>query len=423
MRSIENWISPEELNEKDWVLATYYVELPPGASAVNTASEIAIGQTTGTWVELPGDLMEKVSACNAHFEAVYRIPPRELRSGENLSQAAVIRIAFPNRDFDTDLTLLLTLLVGNEPSTSQTMKLLDIGFPTAFMDSLPGPRFGIDGLRRLLEVYDRPLLNNIIKPCIGMSPQEGAEIAYQAALGGVDIIKDDEKVCDQEFSPLNERVKCYKDAIRRANEESGQKTLYAANISGRISKLRDNALRARDAGADMLMFSYMSVGLTGLQALSEDTEINLPLLAHPNLAPVWYESPKLGISAHLVIGKLPRLSGSDLVVQPSPYGRYPILADAYLHYTRALSIPMGKIKAAMPLVGGGIHPGIIPQLVGDLGIEFVVGAGGAIQGHPDGITAGAQAMRQALDAAACGITLAEFAREHPQLKAALEKWK
>jgi 2,3-diketo-5-methylthiopentyl-1-phosphate enolase len=317
---------------------------------------------------------------------------------------------------------LLTLLLGNEPSTSQSLKLLELEFPQPFLEGLPGPRFGIQGLRKLVGVYDRPLLNNIVKPCIGLSPQEGAKIVYEAAVGGVDIIKDDEKISDQSFSPLHERIKHYKEAIHRANEESGGKTLYAANVSGKIGKLRDNALRARDAGADLLMFSYASVGLTGLQSLAEDPDIHLPILAHSNMATIWYETPNAGMSAQLAIAKLPRLAGADLVVQPTPYSKYPVLHDAYLQYTRAFRAPMGAIKAGMPLVAGGVQPSIVPRLMDDLGLDFTVGAGGAIQGHPQGATAGAQAMRQALDASSQGIPLAEYAQDHAQLRAALDKW-
>jgi ribulose 1,5-bisphosphate carboxylase large subunit-like protein len=91
-------------------------------------------------------------------------------------------------------------------------------------------------------------------------------------------------------------------------------------------------------------------------------------------------------------------------------------------YTRALTMPFLGIKPAMPVVGGGSHPRMIPGLVKDLGIDFVAGVGGAIQAHPQGTPAGVRAMRQALDAAIQDVSLDIYASEHPELLAALEKW-
>jgi 2,3-diketo-5-methylthiopentyl-1-phosphate enolase len=423
MRTIDSWSYPEALDKEEWLVATYFVEIPPSSSIIDTAQEMAIGQTTGTWVKLPDELMNIVEAYNGRFEAVYKVPPAELKSTADEPLMMVVRIAYPFNNFDNDLSILLTVLVGNESSTSQVLKLLDIQFPPKFLAALPGPRFGIQGIRDLLGVYDRPLLNNMIKPCIGMTPEEGAKLCYETALGGVDIIKDDEKVSTHSISPIEKRVKAYKAAIQRAEEETGSKTLYIANISSQISKLRDNALRARDAGADMLLVSFLSIGLTALQLLAEDPEINLPLFAHVNIAPVWYESPKMGMSSHLVLGKLPRLAGADMVLHLSPYGKYPISLDSYKMYTRATTMPLPGIKPAFPLVAGGVHPRLVPRMVQDLGIDFVVGAGGGIQGHPHGTVAGARAMRQALEAGAKHIPLEEYAADKPELRAALEKWK
>ena len=423
MQAISNWSYPEELSSDEWLVATYFVELPAGSSAVSAAREMAIGQTTGTWVELPDELMKVVTPFNARFEGIYQVPPTELRSDDVSPDNYVIRIAYPLQDFANDLSILITILSGNESATSQTLKLMDIEFPKRFLATLPGPRFGIEGIRNLLGIHNRPLLNNMLKPCLGMPPEVGARLVYETAVGGVDIIKDDEKYSYQEISPIAERVKAYKAAIRRAEEQTGYRCLYAVNISSCFGQFRDNALRARDAGADMLMVNFLSSGLTAMQALASDPDINLPILAHTALAPIWYESPRAGISSHLIMGKLPRLAGSDLVIQFTPYARYPIHPDRYLLYTHALTTPLANIKPCFPLIAGGVHPRIVPRLVQDLGIEFTVGAGGAIQGHPKGTIAGAQAMRQALEASAAGIPLEEYAQDHEPLRLALEKWK
>jgi 2,3-diketo-5-methylthiopentyl-1-phosphate enolase len=63
-----------------------------------------------------------------------------------------------------------------------------------------------------------------------------------------------------------------------------------------------------------------------------------------------------------------------------------------------------------------------PLLIEELGKDFILGAGGAIYGHPMGPTAGARAFRQAIDATLGGITLAEAAKRSPELEAALSLW-
>ncbi len=422
MRNIETWSYPETLDRDNWLIATYFVDLPPSVSLVDGAHGMGIAQTTGSWVQLPDDLMELVESYNGRFEGIYRIPPAELKANPDEKVACVMRIAYPAHIFNNDLTTLLTITLSNELSTSQEIKLLDLQFPPIFLDQLPGPRFGVQGIRDKLGVYDRPLLLNVIKPCIGLPPEESAKLVYESAFAGIDLIKEDEKLSDDANSPIEKRVRANKAAIQRAEEATGHKTLYIANISSKISKLKDNAFRARDAGADILLVNFVGVGLTALQMLAEDTDLNMPLLTHFNLAQIWYESPNLGISSFLILGKLPRLAGADMVVQLVPYGKYTISLDSFLMYTRALTMPFRGIKPAMPVVGGGSHPRLVPRIVKDLGIDFVAGVGGAIQAHPQGTTAGVRAMRQALDASIRDVPLDIYASEHPELLAALKKW-
>jgi 2,3-diketo-5-methylthiopentyl-1-phosphate enolase len=422
MRNIESWSYPETLDRDDWLIATYYVELGSDASIVDSAHSMVISQTTGSWVSLPEELMNLVEASSARYDGLYRIPPLELRSDTSQPVACIIRIAYPVHIFNNDLSLLLTILLGNEATPSQKVKLLDFQLPPKFLSEFSGPRFGVQGIRDLLGVYDRPLMLSVIKPCIGLPPETGARIVYESALGGVDIVKDDEKFSDLVVSPLDKRVRAYKAAIQRAEEETGKKTLYIANISSQITKLRDNALRARDAGADAILINFLSVGLTAVQMIAQDDEINLPILTHFNLSQFWYESPHVGISSFLIVGKLPRLAGGDMGVQLIPYGNYTISPDAYKMYTRAMTMPLPGIRPSLPVVGGGAHPRTVPQLVADLGIDFAAGVGGAIQAHPQGAIAGARAMLQALEATSNHISLEDYAADHVELRQALEKW-
>jgi 2,3-diketo-5-methylthiopentyl-1-phosphate enolase len=160
-----------------------------------------------------------------------------------------------------------------------------------------------------------------------------------------------------------------------------------------------------------------------LRALAEDPGINVPILAHMDLAGALYASADHGISSHLVLGKLPRLAGADIVVFPATYGKAPFLPEKFKTVARNLSFPMGKIAPSFPMPSGGITPAMVPQVVRDLGTDIVVGSGGGIHAHPAGPAAGARAFRQAIDATLQGLSLEDAAAEHEELRQALSAWK
>jgi 2,3-diketo-5-methylthiopentyl-1-phosphate enolase len=317
--------------------------------------------------------------------------------------------------------MMLSTVIGNI-SSSGKVKLLDLEFPASFLANFKGPKFGVDGIRKCLGVYNRPLLNNMIKPCTGMGPKETAKLAYEAAVGGVDIVKDDELVADPPHCPLIERVKYVMDAIRRADDKKGEKTLFAFNITDRPDRILDNAHKAIDAGANCLMVNYATVGLDTSRMVSEDNSIQVPVLAHSDYTGATYECEWSGLSMGLIGGKLPRLAGLDMVIALTPYGKFPVLMDAFINSAFQMLSPWRHIKAIFPMAGGGTTQGHIEDLVGKFGKNIIIAAGGAIHGHPMGAEAGARAFRFGIDAVMAGKSLSDAAEECPELKAAVNKW-
>ena len=124
----------------------------------------------------------------------------------------------------------------------------------------------------------------------------------------------------------------------------------------------------------------------------------------------------------LIVGKLPRLAGLDMVIALTPYGKFPIMMDTFLSAGYSMLTPMGKIKPIFPMPGGGTTQGHVEDLYKKFGKDVMIAAGGAIHGHPMGPAAGARAFRQAIDAVVHGGTLIEAAREHEELKTALDLW-
>jgi 2,3-diketo-5-methylthiopentyl-1-phosphate enolase len=159
-----------------------------------------------------------------------------------------------------------------------------------------------------------------------------------------------------------------------------------------------------------------------MQALTEDPNIKVPILAHMDVAGAMYMSPLHGVSSHIVLGKLPRLAGADVVVIPAPYGKAPVIPDKFKNVAKNLTFPLYHLRPTFPMPSGGITPSMVPKVMADLGNDIVIGSGGGVHAHPQGPVAGGKAFRQAIDATVDGIPLEEYAKEHPELEAVLKPW-
>jgi 2,3-diketo-5-methylthiopentyl-1-phosphate enolase len=255
-----------------------------------------------------------------------------------------------------------------------------------------------------------------------MSPKVTAELAYESAVGGVDIIKDDELISNPEHCPLIERVKHVMKALEQADDEKGEKTLYTVNITDRPDKLKENAYKALEAGANALMINYGTVGLDATRMLSEDKDINVPILGHPAFNGAVYESSWSGMSVGLIGAKLPRLAGADMIISFSPYGKLTMLMDTFIDVGYKLISPLGNIKPAFSMPGGGTTQGHVEDIVKKFGIDVIIASGAGIHGHPMGTRAGAKAFRQAIEAVVKDIPVDKAAKENSELRAALEMW-
>ena len=413
----------ENIKNQDYVIATYYMELAGNQDIVKKSSGFAIGQTLGTWVSVPGidDAMREKHM--GKVINIYDVPASDLN--QEMGKEAkkyLVQLAFPIINFGNQFPMMIATLTGNDASTSIQAKLIDLQLPEKFVAGFKGPKYGIEGIRRLTGESDRPLLLNMIKPCTGITPQAGAEIFYETALGGVDLIKDDELLGNPSFNEVVKRVQTYKEAANRAYEQTGKRTLYVANVTDKVRNIENNALRAVESGADAIMINYAVVGYDVMQYISESVDV--PILGHYAGAGMFYESDRSGISSHLIVGKFPRLAGADMVIINTPYGNYPLKHQKYLSTVQQLRLPFYDVKPAMPAVGGGVHPGMVKQFVEELGNDIILAAGGAVQGHPMGAAAGVRAMRQAIDAAVEGQTdsLERAAAQHEELNCALNLW-
>ncbi|HAW11243.1 MAG TPA: ribulose 1,5-bisphosphate carboxylase [Chloroflexi bacterium] len=412
---------PEGVDLATHIAATYLYQTSASADIHKLAAALSEEQSSGTWVSLEGETPEVRERHVGKIIGIWEIPDHEVSvPGDLRTRDWILQIAYPVHNIGPQIPLMLTTVNGNIASAGR-LKLLDLHFPRSYTEQFKGPKFGIEGMRELLGVPDRPLLVAMIKPSIGLTPQQSAEAFYQAAVGGADGVKDDELVVSHPWSHFLDRVREHGAAATAAYEETGHRTLYFVNITDRPDRLVDNAHRALEAGASALMVNYLVVGISALSMLADDPDINVPVLAHLDFSGAIYGSPWSGVSSHLVLGKLPRLAGADLVVYPSPYGKFPFLPAKHLRIAQALTGRFHDIRRSWPMPGGGVQPGMLPLLFGDMGRDFIVGAGGAVHGHPLGPAAGAKALRQAIDAVMANGAI-RIEGSPPELAAALAIW-
>jgi 2,3-diketo-5-methylthiopentyl-1-phosphate enolase len=414
---------PESLGSGEYVIATYLLGAPPGADIQRRAVALALEQTTGTWASVPFETKQVREQSAGRVISILSVPDYEAAASVPADSLRwyVLRIGFPWVNFYDNLPLLLSSVIGNI-SAMVNLKLLDLEFPGAYIQQFKGPKFGGEGIRQILGVHDRPLLNNMIKPCTGFSPEVGSQMFYEAAVGGVDWVKDDELLGGSPaFSPVAERVAQYMDAARRAEQVKGEKTLYTVNITDEVGKMREHALRAIEAGGNALMVNIFATGFSAFRALAEDPEIGVPIAAHTAFSGAMSSSPTSGISS-IVGAKLARICGADLFLDYVPSVKFGGIYEKFLRIKQVCSSPFYHLKPVMTHAGGGITPGTVPYILSLLGTEVALGAGGGIHGHPMGAKAGARAMRQAIDAVMREIPLEDAAQDFAELEAALEAW-
>jgi 2,3-diketo-5-methylthiopentyl-1-phosphate enolase len=216
---------------------------------------------------------------------------------------------------------------------------------------------------------------------------------------------------------FDDRLEAVLKALDTAERETGHKTLYMVSITDEVNRVVEKARQAVQAGATGLLLAY-SAGLSMLRVLAEDADINVPVLLH-----VSHLLSQLPMINFPVLAKLCRLCGADMMLTPSVWSSIPVASlEEALRTSQILQAPFHNIRRTWPMPAAGMYPGLVPVLLLEHGPDIIIPAGGGILGHPMGYKAGAMAWRQAIDAAMAGVPLREAAREHPELKAAIELW-
>ncbi len=281
-----------------------------------------------------------------------------------------------------EFTQLLNVVFGNS-SIKPGIRVERLELPQVLLSQYAGPRFGRAGLRQLLGVSSRPLLFTALKP-MGLNPAQLAGMAYQCAMGGIDIIKDDHGLTNQVFAPFRERVTACVEAVEKANARTGRQTIYVPNITAPANEVVARARLAKTLGAKGVMLSPAITGLDVMKFLAEDDEFGLPVISHPAFQGSYVTAHDNGISHFALFGQITRLAGADVVIYPNFGGRFSFSREECQDIVRGTCTDMGQIKPIFPSPGGGMSLDRIGELMAVYGNEviFLVG-GGLFKRGPD----------------------------------------
>lgn len=261
-----------------------------------------------------------------------------------------VDILYTAETVGADLPQLLNVAFGNS-SLLPGIVLERLCLPDSMGDRFPGPRFGAEGVRERLGVYGRPLAFTALKP-MGLPPEALAEEAYQCALGGIDLIKDDHGLLDQPFASYRQRVERVSAAVRRANGETGGHTAYIPNVSGSLRALEDRLQLAVDCGCGGVM---VSPGLMGFDMIGYAAErTGLPVVCHPAFLGGMLDRGEGGVDCACLLGQLPRLAGADLTVFPNFGGRFSLSRDQCAGIRDMAREELGGRRPILPCPAGGM---------------------------------------------------------------------
>lgn len=276
----------------------------------------------------------------------------------------------------SELPQLLNVIFGNT-SIKPGIRVERLELPQCLLDAFKGPRFGRSGLRQFLKVYDRPLLCTALKP-MGLGPKDLAHLAYQFALGGIDIIKDDHGIADQSFSRFKERIQLCAASVEKANRETGLGCIYVANIMAPFDQIMDRAKYAKAEGAKGLLIPPGLVGFDLMRCLAEDDNLALPIIYHPAFQGSFVTSKEQGISPYVLMGQLCRLAGADCSIFPNYGGRFSITREECQAIVEGSEVPMGHIKPIFPTPGGGMLADLKPEFRQMYGTDVIYLIGGGM---------------------------------------------
>ena len=406
-------------SSKDLV-AEYYVE-PNRMDLRTVANHIAAESSIGTWT--------KVSTLSPVISKKLRPSVFYINRKKN-----IIKVAYHADLFEKgNMPQILSSIAGNiyGMKAVKKLKLLDISFPKVLVKSFKGPKFGIKGVRKILNVKRRPMVGTIVKPKVGLSPKKHAEVAFNSWVGGLDCVKDDENLSSQTFNKFKKRIELTEKARLKAEKITGEKKVYMPNITAETEEMLRRMKVVEKNHGNYIMLDILTLGFSAFQTVRNHTK--LPIHCHRAMHAAVTKGNH-GMSM-LTIAKISRLIGGDTLHIGTAYvGKMSESKKSTLDIEKEIENPYMKqhgellkqnwfgLKPVLAVASGGLHPGHIPKLVKMMGNNILIQAGGGVHGHPQGTLCGAKAMRQAVSGSLSKKPFKAYAKKHPELNEAIKQW-
>ncbi len=406
----------------DELICLYYFEPETGISREEAAGRIASESSTGTWTTL------------------YALPPRmkDLEATAFEIEENYVKIAYPPELWEEgNAAQLLSGIAGNifGMKALKNLRLIDATLPAAYIRHFKGPHFGMEGIRKIMKVHGRPLTGAVPKPKVGFSAKEHAEIGFETWMGGFDFVKDDENLTSTSFNRFDDRVRDLTKKRDEAETLTGDKKSAFLNITAETEVMKKRADLLAEYGWNYAMIDVVVAGTSAVSTLRDYcSDLGLAIHAHRAMHAAFDRNPCHGITMQF-LAKIMRLIGVSQIHTGTAVGKLSgtakesaLLADLLREKNTKGSGRMlldqdwGHIKSAFPVSSGGLHPGLVPDVLDIYGTDLVLLVSGGIHGHPKGTRAGAKAAMQAVEAWSDGLSLDEKAKTSPELAGALEKW-
>jgi len=287
-------------------------------------------------------------------------------------------VDYPLSTLGGELPQLLNVLWGNV-SLQSGVRVEAVEWPPELLARFRGPACGVAGLRALCRAEGRPLTATALKP-VGLTTRELARRAAECARGGIDIVKDDHGVADQEWSPFRERVLQVAELVRRANRANGGSTLYVPNLTGPVDRLAERLETLAEAEVRAALVAPALLGFDTVRALADSS--GLALVAHPAFAGSLAGSEH-GLAPALLFGDLFRLAGADVVVFPNAGGRFPYGYDDCRAIAGRLGAPLGALAPSFLMLGGGVDRARLEHWIPRYGADTIWLVGGSLYARAD----------------------------------------
>lgn len=409
--------------------ASYLIETPLEPRMV--AEVMAGEQSCGTFTRVHGETDELRERARATVESVEELEPAaqpslpnallERRGTPGPWRRARIRLSFPTCNIGANLPTLAATVSGNLYDLGEVtgLRLESMQLPASYRTRFDMPALGLTGTRRLTGVAQGALVGTIIKPNVGLSAQQTADLVAQLCAAGVDFIKDDEVCADPVHAPLAQRVPAVMAVVREHQQRTGKLVMVAFNISDEVDAMRRHADLVAREGGSCVMASLNWCGFSALQTLRRHTP--LALHGHRNGYGALSRHPLLGMSFQ-AYQTLWRLAGVDHMHVHGLQGKFAQADEEVISSAQDCLAPLtdGADDRVMPAFSSGQWAGTVPATWAAVQTDdLLFMSGGGILAHPDGAAAGVRSIRQAWAAARAGIPLQEQARQAPELARAL----